>query len=252
VIIYPAIDLLDGKVVRLRQGKYDQVTVYSDDPIAVAKEFREQGASWIHIVDLNAARSGVPVNHEIIGRIAFETGLKVQAGGGIRNLETLEKLLRVHGVSRCVIGTSAIRDREFTRTALKLYPHNIAIGIDAHNGDVAVDGWTSGSGVRATEFAASMQDLGAETVIYTDISRDGMMTGPATAQTAAIVSATQLSVIASGGIGSEEDLWEIRKSGCSGIIVGKAIYEGKVRLYECLQKESSPALTLRMDESSKE
>jgi phosphoribosylformimino-5-aminoimidazole carboxamide ribotide isomerase len=239
-------------VVRLQQGKYDQVTVYSDDPLAIAQQFREQGASWIHIVDLNAARSGVPANHEIIGQIACQTGLKVQAGGGIRNLETLEKLLRVHGVSRCVIGTSAIRDREFTRMALKLYAKNIAIGIDAHNGEVAVDGWTSGSGVRATEFAATMQDLGAETVIYTDITRDGMMTGPATAQTAAIVSSTQLSVIASGGIGSEEDLWEIRKSGCSGIIIGKAIYEGKVRLSECLQKESSLALTSKTDELSKE
>jgi phosphoribosylformimino-5-aminoimidazole carboxamide ribotide isomerase len=248
VIIYPAIDLLDGKVVRLQQGKYDQVTVYSDDPLAIAQQFREQGASWIHIVDLNAARSGIPENHDIIGQIATRTGLKVQAGGGIRNLETLEKLLRVHGVSRCVIGTSAIRDRDFTRMALKLYAKNIAIGIDAHNGEVAVDGWTSGSGVRATEFAATMQDLGAETVIYTDITRDGMMTGPATAQTAAIVSSTQLSVIASGGIGSEEDLWEIRKSGCSGIIVGKAIYEEKVRLSECLQKESSLAWTSKTGE----
>lgn len=252
MIIYPAIDLLDGKVVRLRQGKYDQVTVYSDDPVEVALKFREQGASWIHIVDLNAARSGIPANHEIIGRIASRTGLKVQAGGGIRNLETLEKLLHSHGVSRCVIGTSAIRDRDFTRTALKLYAKDIAIGIDAHNGEVAVDGWTSGSGVRATEFAAAMQDLGAETVIYTDITRDGMMTGPATAQTAAIVSSTSLSVIASGGIGSEEDLWEIKKSGCSGIIVGKAIYEGKVRLSVCLQKELSPVSTSKTDELSKE
>lgn len=243
MIIYPAIDLLGGKVVRLRQGKYDQVTVYSDNPIAVAQGFREQGASWIHIVDLDAARSGIPSNHEIIGRIAAGTGLKVQTGGGIRNLPTLEKLLQVYGVSRCVIGTSAIRDREFTRMALKLYPQNIAIGMDAHDGEIAVDGWTSGSGVRATEFASEMEALGAETVIYTDISRDGMMTGPATAQTASIVSATHLSVIASGGIGSEEDLWEIRKSGCAGIIVGKAIYEGKVRLKECLQKESSLALT---------
>lgn len=243
MIIYPAIDLLGGKVVRLRQGKYDQVTVYSDNPIAIAQDFREQGAAWIHIVDLDAARSGIPANHEIIGRIASETGLKVQTGGGIRNLETLEKLLNVHGVSRCVIGTSAIRDREFTANALKLYPQKIAIGMDAHDGEIAVAGWTEGSGERATEFASEMKALGADTVIYTDISRDGMMTGPATTQTAALVSATQLSVIASGGIGSEDDIWEIRKSGCSGIIVGKAIYEGKVRLSECLQKESSLAWT---------
>lgn len=251
MIIYPAIDLLDGKCVRLRQGKYDDVTVYSEDPISIARGFREQGATWVHIVDLNAARTGRPTNQEIIRQIAAETGLAVQTGGGIRNMRTLYKLLSVCDVTRCVLGTSAIRDREFTEEALKRFPDNVAIGIDARDGEVSADGWTSGSGLMAIDFARTMQELGAKTVIFTDIARDGMMTGPSTKQTAELVSATHLAVIASGGIGSEGDIDEIRASGCSGVIVGKAIYEGKVRLAECLQKELSLASMSRTDESSK-
>lgn len=252
MIIYPAIDLLGGKCVRLRQGKYDEVTVYSDDPVSVARDFREKGATWIHIVDLDAARTGRPENHEIIRRIASETGLAVQTGGGIRNMRTLYRLLSVYDVTRCVLGTSAIRDKSFTEEALKRFPDNVAIGIDARDGEVSADGWTSGSGLMAVDFAKTMRDLGAKTVIFTDISRDGMMTGPATKQTTELVAATQLNVIASGGIGSEIDIDQIRTSGCSGVIVGKAIYEGKVRLAECLQKELSLVSMSRTDESSKE
>lgn len=235
MIIYPAVDLLDGKCVRLTQGKYDQVTVYSDDPAAMAQTFADAGSSWIHMVDLNAAKTGIPLNQSIIAAVVKNTGLKVQTGGGIRNLDTLRRLIEEIGVSRCVIGTSAIRDRAFTEKALALYGDRIAIGLDARNGEIAVDGWTSGSGVNVIDFAGTMQKIGAQTVIYTDIARDGMMTGPATASTKELVDATGLSVIASGGIGSEEDIAEIRTSGCSGVIVGKAIYEGKVRLSVCLQ-----------------
>lgn len=235
MILYPAIDLLGGKCVRLQQGKYDQVTVYSDDPFAMAETFADAGSTWIHMVDLDAAKTGIPTNHAIISRVVKETKLRVQTGGGIRNLDTLRYLMEDVGVARCVIGTSAIRDRSFTEKALALYGSKIAIGLDAHNGEIAVDGWTSGSGVNVIEFAKVMQSIGAQTVIYTDIARDGMMTGPATASTRELVEATGLSVIASGGIGSEEDIMEIKTSGCSGVIVGKAIYEGKVRLSTCLQ-----------------
>lgn len=240
MILYPAVDLLDGRCVRLRQGKYDQVTVYSDDPFAIAESFAAAGSGWIHMVDLNAAKTGIPTNQGIISRVVKETKLMVQTGGGIRNMDTLRYLIDEIGVSRCVIGTSAIRDRSFTEKALALYGSKIAIGLDAHNGEIAVDGWTSGSGMHVIEFAKTMQSIGAQTVIYTDISRDGMMTGPATASTRELVESTGLSVIASGGIGSEEDILEIRTSGCSGVIVGKAIYEGKVRLSVCLQNESFP------------
>jgi len=235
VIIYPAIDLLDGQCVRLSQGKYDQVTVYSNNPLNIAEGFAAAGAKWIHMVDLNAARTGIPVNQSIIAAVVKHTGLKVQAGGGIRNLDTLRYLIEEIGVTRCVIGTSAIKDRAFTEKALSLYGDTIAIGLDAKNGEIAVDGWTSGSGINVIDFAKMMKEIGARTVIYTDIARDGMLSGPATESTRELVDSTGLSVIASGGIGSEEDIKSIQTSGCSGVIVGKAIYEGKVRLSVCLQ-----------------
>lgn len=233
--IYPAIDLLGGKCVRLRQGKYDQVTIYNEDPVAQAMSFREAGATWIHVVDLDAAKSGIPTNHDIISQIALKTGLKVDAGGGIRNLDTLKRWIEDYKVSRCVIGTSAIKDRSFTEKALELYPDKIAIGIDAHDGEVAVDGWTSGSGVKAVDFALTMKSIGARTIVFTDISRDGMLTGPAYESTKELVDVTGLDVVASGGIGSDEDIMYISKSGCEGVIVGKAIYEGRVDLRKCLQ-----------------
>jgi len=235
MIIYPAIDLLDGQCVRLSQGKYDQVTVYSDDPVKIAEGFAAAGAKWIHMVDLNAAKTGIPFNQSIIAAVVKNTGLKVQTGGGIRNLDTLRHLIEEIGVSRCVIGTSAIKDRAFTEKALTLYGDKIAIGFDAQNGEIAVDGWTSGSGINVIDFAKMMKEIGARTVIYTDIARDGMLSGPATESTRELVVSTGLSVIASGGIGSEEDITLIHTSGCSGVIVGKALYEGKVRLSVCLQ-----------------
>jgi len=235
MIIYPAIDLLDGQCVRLSQGKYDQVTIYSDDPLKIAEGFAAAGAKWIHMVDLNAAKTGIPVNQSIIAAVVKHTGLKVHTGGGIRNLDTLRYLIEEIGVARCVIGTSAIKDRAFTAKALILYGDKIAIGLDAKNGEIAVDGWTAGSGINVIDFAKMMKEIGARTVIYTDIARDGMLSGPATESTMELVDATGLSVIASGGIGSEEDITLIQTSGCSGVIVGKAIYEGKVRLSVCLQ-----------------
>ncbi|MCQ2482566.1 MAG: 1-(5-phosphoribosyl)-5-[(5-phosphoribosylamino)methylideneamino]imidazole-4-carboxamide isomerase [Clostridia bacterium] len=233
--ILPAIDLLGGKCVRLRQGKYDDVTVYNEDPLAQAMEFKEAGAEWIHIVDLDAAKSGIPTNHAIIKEIAVKTGLKVDTGGGIRNMDTLKRWIEEYGVTRCVIGTSAIKDRKFTEEALKLYGDKIAIGIDAKNGEVAVDGWTNGSGVKAVEFAGIMKEYGAKTIVFTDISRDGMLTGPAFDSTKELVDKTGLDVIASGGIGSDNDIMYIKESGCAGVIVGKAIYERKVDLKKCLQ-----------------
>ncbi|MBO4407656.1 MAG: 1-(5-phosphoribosyl)-5-[(5-phosphoribosylamino)methylideneamino]imidazole-4-carboxamide isomerase [Clostridiales bacterium] len=235
MIILPAIDLIGGKAVRLKQGDYAQVTVYNEDPLSQAMEFKEAGATWIHIVDLDAAKSGVPTNHEIIKEIAVKTGLKVDTGGGIRNMDTLDRWIEDYGVSRCVLGTSAIKDRAFTEKAIAKYGSKIAIGIDAKGGEVAVDGWTSGSGVKAVDFALTMKSIGAQTVVFTDIARDGMLTGPAFEATREMVEKTGLDVIASGGIGSDEDIMYIKGSGCAGVIVGKAIYEGKVDLKKCLQ-----------------
>lgn len=241
MIIYPAIDLLDQRCVRLAQGKYDQVTVYSENPLDIAETFAAAGTKWIHMVDLNAARTGISENLELIAAVIKKTGLKIQTGGGIRNFSRLEHLIEEVGVSRCVIGTSAVKDKDFTKKALAKYGDQIAIGLDAKNGEIAVDGWTNSSGMQVAEFAKQMMQLGAKIFIYTDISRDGMLSGPATESTKKLVEATGADIIASGGIGSFADVEEIRSSGCSGVIIGKAIYEGKVRLGECLQNESSRA-----------
>jgi phosphoribosylformimino-5-aminoimidazole carboxamide ribotide isomerase len=232
MVVYPAIDLLGGRCVRLRQGDYDQVTVYSDDPLAVARGFRDAGASWVHVVDLDAARSGVPVHHALIARIKAETGLSVQTGGGVRGMATLEALLSA-GVDRVVLGTSAVRDREFTEAALRRYAAQVAIGVDARDGEVSVDGWTAGGGVRTLDFARRMEALGARTLIHTDIARDGMLTGPALAATEVLVRGTSLDIVASGGIGTLADIEAVRGIGAAGVIVGKAIYEGRVDLRAC-------------------
>ncbi|MCQ2516743.1 MAG: 1-(5-phosphoribosyl)-5-[(5-phosphoribosylamino)methylideneamino]imidazole-4-carboxamide isomerase [Saccharofermentans sp.] len=235
MIILPAIDLIGGKCVRLQKGDYNKVTIYNDDPLAQAMSFKEAGATWIHIVDLDAAKSGIPTNHEIIAQIASKTGLKVDTGGGIRNMDTLSRWIEDYGVSRCVLGTAAIKDRDFTEKAIAKYGEKIAIGIDAKSGEVAVDGWTNGSGVNAVDFALIMKSIGAKTVVFTDIARDGMLTGPAVESTKEMVDKTGLDVIASGGIGCDDDVLNIKTSGCTGVIVGKAIYEGRVDLKKCLQ-----------------
>ena len=179
MIILPAIDLIGGKCVRLRQGKYDDVTTYNDDPLAQAMAFKEAGAEWIHIVDLDAAKSGIPTNHEVIREISLKTGLKVDTGGGIRNMDTLSKWIEEYGVSRAVLGTAAVKDPEFTKQAIAKYGEKVAIGIDAKGGFVSVDGWTQESSLKAVDFALMMKDIGASTVVFTDIARDGMLTGPA-------------------------------------------------------------------------
>lgn len=236
MIIYPAIDLLDGQCVRLRQGRYDEVTVYHSDPLELARCFQSAGAAWIHIVDLNAARSGQPYHAGQIADIRSATGLKIQTGGGIRSMEQIEVLLDQHQIDRVVLGTAAVRDRRLTESALKRYGGRIAIGIDAADGEVRVEGWTQGSGMKTMEFARLMSDLGATTVIFTDISRDGMMTGTAIDEVRRLTEMTSLQVIASGGIGSMQDIEAVRQTGAAGVIVGRAIYEGKVRLEACWQK----------------
>ncbi len=236
-IIYPAIDLLDNKCVRLRQGDYDQVTVYSDNPVQMAKSFRDAGATWLHVVDLTAARSGKPAHADLIASICRETGLKVQTGGGIRTFEHARVLLEDYNINRIVLGTAAVRDRDLTTRILRQYADRVAIGIDARGGEVSVDGWTSGSGLKALDFARDMAEIGARTAVFTDISRDGMLTGADTGSTKTLVERSGLEIIGSGGIGSFADIEAVRQTGAAGVIVGKAIYEGKVRLDQCWPKE---------------
>lgn len=236
MIIYPAIDLLGGHCVRLRQGDYAQVTVYNTDPLDMARQFQAAGAPWLHVVDLDAAKSGIPVHAELIARIRRETGLQIQTGGGIRQMSHVQTLLEDFGIDRIVLGTAAVRDRAFTEKVLQLYPDRVAIGIDARNGEVSVDGWTQGSGLKALDFAKMMASVGARLAIFTDISRDGMMSGSANESNKLLVEQSGLAIIASGGIGSYEDIEAVRETGAAGVIVGKAIYEGKVRLEQCWPK----------------
>ncbi len=237
MIIYPAIDLLGGQCVRLRQGDYDQVTIYNSDPLAVARQFQAAGAKWLHVVDLDAAKSGIPVHARLIADIRRATGLKIQTGGGIRTMEHVLALLETAGIDRIVLGTAAVRDRAFTEAVLRLFPDRTAVGIDARDGEVSVDGWTRGSGLKTLEFAQTMAAAGARLAIFTDISRDGMMGGSATDSTRELVDKSGLAIIASGGIGSKADIEAVRATGAAGVIVGKAIYEGKVRLETCWPKE---------------
>lgn len=234
MIIYPAIDLLDGRCVRLLRGDYNKVTEYSDDPVMVAKSIAKSGCTWLHVVDLNAARTGVAHNREIIGKIAQETGLKIQTGGGIRDLQTMAELYEV-GVSRCVIGTAAVKDEAFAQEALMKYADQIAIGIDSRDGRVRVSGWTEDSGIDTISLALKMKEMGAQRIIYTDISRDGTLIGPALSGSEELMRQTGLEIIVSGGISSDADIVACRKIGAAGVIVGKALYEGKVDLAKCLQ-----------------
>lgn len=235
--IYPAIDIRDGKCVRLVQGDYNRETIYNENPLEVAREWGRLGGSFIHLVDLDGAKAGRPVNDELIGRIASAVNVPVQVGGGLRTREDVERLLSL-GVSRVILGTAAIEDREFTEAVLGNYGDKIAIGLDARNGFVATRGWLETSEVKADELAAELASKGAETFIFTDISRDGMMQGP---NVEAIVSLAQTSgrtVIASGGVSKLDDLLKLNlhaTAGVGGAIVGKALYTGSIDLKEAIQ-----------------
>ena len=229
MIIYPAIDLLDGKCVRLSQGKYDQVTVYSENPAEFAAIWTSKGAQYIHVVDLNGARTGNPLNDSVLSEIVEKAGVPIQVGGGIRSMERIDELLTI-GVERVILGTGAVKDPEFVAEAVKKYNEGIVIGIDAKDGFVAVDGWENKSTRKAVEFAREMESIGIATIIYTDISRDGMLSGPNLKALERMVSAVDCSVIASGGVGSISDIIDLSHTGVSGVITGKALYENKFDL----------------------
>ena len=229
--LLPAIDILDGRAVRLAKGDYNQVTVYNEDPAAQAQIFEDQGAEWIHVVDLNGAKSGLPENIEIIERILRRTKLKIEVGGGLRSLETLARLADA-GVSRMVLGTALVRDPDFAQAAIETYGDMLAAGIDAKGGEVAVAGWREGSGVAATDLAAEMSKLGYRHLIYTDIARDGMQTGIEREAYERMAAAFGHPVIASGGVASIADIERLAPVAASieGIITGRAIYEGTLDL----------------------
>jgi len=229
MIIYPAIDLKDGKCVRLSQGAFDKVTVFNDEPKNVAKSFQEAGASFIHVVDLDGARSGKSQNHEAIASIVSAINIPIQTGGGIRTMEDIEQKLSM-GVERIILGTAALKHPDLVKAAVKAYGNHIAVGIDASQGLVAVEGWEEVSRTKAVDICIKMKDIGVQTIIYTDIAKDGMMSGPNVEATKEIVETTGLSVIASGGVSSIDDLERLSEIGVSGVIIGKALYLGALDL----------------------
>ncbi|MGH7830418.1 MAG: 1-(5-phosphoribosyl)-5-[(5-phosphoribosylamino)methylideneamino]imidazole-4-carboxamide isomerase [Candidatus Binatia bacterium] len=237
MILFPAIDLKDGQVVRLKQGDYSRVTRYAKDALAQAREFAAQGAEWLHMVDLDAAKAGQAVNRKLIAQVAKQSGLKVQVGGGIRSVEMAGAYLG-EGVSRVVVGTKAARDPDFLRALGATYPKQVALGLDTKDGKIAVQGWTETLDVSAEDFLKSASLQGIYCLIFTDIARDGMLTGPNLQALRRVMAATELPVIASGGIARLEDiraLADLENCKLLGVIVGKALYEGKFTLKEALQ-----------------
>ncbi len=233
MIIYPAIDIIGGKCVRLQQGSYSDVTVFGDSPVDMAKKWESLGAGYLHVVDLDGARSGKSENSEIIKQIAKTLKIPVQIGGGIRNLETIENYLS-GGLSRVILGTSAVNNREMLVSALKEYKGKIAVGIDAKDGKVAIHGWEKTSDFTAIEFAREVESLGTKTIIYTDISRDGMLKGPNLQDMKEMADSVSMDVIASGGVSRLTDIVDLKQTGVSGVIVGKALYTGNVDLKEAI------------------
>lgn len=236
MIIYPAIDIRGGRCVRLTEGRFDAETVFADDPAEMALKWAGLGAEFLHLVDLDGALAGEGKNVPVIERILQSVNIPVQLGGGIRNLETIEKLLAL-GVTRLILGSAAVKNPQLVEEACKKYPGHIAVGIDAKNGEVAIEGWGKGSGVAATELAKKMAAYGVETIIYTDISRDGMLSGVNVEATAALARACGVPIIASGGVASIEDIRRVKAveaDGVQGCIIGKAIYTGAVDLKAAL------------------
>lgn len=227
--IFPAIDMYGGKVVRLYKGDYNEMTVYSDDPLKIAKQFEDAGAEYIHLVDLEGAKVNSTPNFEHVKNIAQNTGLKVEIGGGIRSVETVEKYLNA-GVWRVILGTAAIQDPEFLKSCVDKYGEKVAVGVDIKDGFVATHGWTVNSGISCDEFISQLVDLGVDTVICTDISKDGAMKGTNLELYSDLSAKYNVKIVASGGVSSYSDIEALSAMDIFGAIIGKALYNGAIDL----------------------
>ena len=234
MLIFPASDLFEGKAVRLLKGEYDRMTVYNDDPLSVARDFAAQGATCLHLVDLEGAKSGTTPNIDTIRRLAVETELFTEVGGGIRSMETVRTYLEA-GVDRVILGTAAVKDESFLREAVDAYGDRIAVGVDIRDGKVAIHGWTETSEIDAMEFMARLEEIGVRTVICTDISRDGAMAGTNHDLYRQLSEQFSLQIIASGGVSSMEDVRELAARNLYGAIIGKAYYTGAISLKEAIE-----------------
>ncbi|ETP71944.1 phosphoribosylformimino-5-aminoimidazole carboxamide ribotide isomerase [Lachnospiraceae bacterium JC7] len=233
MILFPAIDLYDHKVVRLLKGDYEKMTVYSDDPVKTAKNIESMGGSWLHLVDLEGAKDGTTPNFDVVSAIAKETGLKVEIGGGIRSFDTIEKYLDA-GVSRVILGTKAVKDPEFLKEAVSKWGEKIAVGVDAKNGKVAVNGWLDVLDVDMFDFLRDIREMGVKTAIVTDISKDGAMKGTNLPLYEKLSGLSGIDITASGGVSTLDDLRALKAMNIYGAILGKAMYNGAIELSEAL------------------
>jgi phosphoribosylformimino-5-aminoimidazole carboxamide ribotide isomerase len=236
VIIIPAIDVKDGRCVRLAQGDFRRVTVYAEDPVEIAKKWQESGAERIHVVDLDGSLAGSPQNNDIVQKIVEETNVPIQVGGGIRDIKTIETYIGI-GAQWVILGTMALRDMRFVREACDAYRGRIILGIDANDGKVAVQGWTEQTSESAIDIARRYEGYGLAAIVYTDIKRDGMETGVNIEATRNLAQLVQIPVIASGGVSSMQDIERLReeeKYGITGVIIGKALYSGAISLKEAI------------------
>ena len=234
MLIFPAIDLFEGKAVRLYKGDYAQMTVYNEDPLSVARDFAAAGAVWLHTVDLEGARNGETPNLATVEKLAKESGLSVEVGGGIRSMEVVDRYLSA-GVSRVILGTAAVKDEAFLKEALAKYGERIAVGIDIKDGKVAIKGWTEKSELDAMDFCAKMEALGVKTIICTDISKDGAMKGANHELYREMSRRFGVQIIASGGVSSMEDVEKLAALDIYGAIIGKAYYVGAIDLKKAIE-----------------
>ena len=238
LIIIPAIDIREGRCVRLLQGDYAKETQYSDDPVSVAKRWEGLGGEMIHVVDLDGAKSGAPVNHELLAAICAAVRVPVEVSGGLRTMADISAAFS-YGAGRVQLGSAAVQDPALVREACAAFPGRIVVSIDAKHGEVMTDGWTEGSGVTASALAARMVELGVSRIMYTDISHDGMLAGPNLEALADLARSLPVPVVASGGVSSLDQIRAVAATGCEAVIIGKALYEGTLTLPEAIRSANS-------------
>ena len=239
MILYPAIDLKDGSCVRLRRGEMSEATVFNKDPADQARKFAAAGAAWLHLVDLDGAFAGKPMNRAAVQAILAAVPISCQLGGGIRELATIGTWLD-GGIARVILGTAALKNPQLVRDACRLFPGRIAIGIDGRGGKVAVEGWAESTAIAVLDLARQFEDAGAAALIFTDVDRDGLMAGANVAATAELAASVSIPVIASGGVAGLADLGALRATGAAGVIVGRALYEGGLDLAAALRFVGKP------------
>ena len=234
--ILPAIDLIGGKCVRLVQGEYNKKIIYKDDPVAQAREFFDAGAEWLHVVDLDGAKLGKPINADIVAEIAKQVPMKIELGGGIRDEAAIVTMLQA-GVTRLILGSSAIKQFDWFTEMAQKYPQRLVLGLDARGSNLATEGWLDQGSLSLLDFAQKAANLPLAAIVYTDISKDGMLAGPNVERTKQLVEAVKLPIVAAGGVTTVEDIKTLKSAGVAGAIIGRALYEGTITLTEALEAE---------------